>query len=101
MVTANGDTFIKTAVLHTTASKGTSCFTKETLKLKEIKSIVILNTMFFLLHKEIRCKECRKGIGSKCERGLAVTKTKCEKSGDTGGTLYIFFNNITPWSVLD
>lgn len=105
MATGNGDTFIKTAVLQTTASKGTSCFTKQTLKLREVKSIVILNMVsfhvFFFLHKEIRCEERRKGIGSKCERGLAVTKTKCEKSGDTGGPLYIYLTTLLRGSVLD
>lgn len=52
MVT-NKNTIIKTAVLQTMASKGTSCFTKQRLKLRESKSRVKLNTLIsrFLIKK--------------------------------------------------
>ena len=56
---------------------------------------------FFFSSYRNQIKECRKGTGSKCERGLAETKTKCEKSGDTGGHLYIYLTTLLRGSVLD
>lgn len=56
---------------------------------------------FFFSSYRNQIKECRKGTGSKCERGLAETKTKCEKSGDTGRHLYIYLTTLLRGSVLD
>lgn len=64
MVT-NKNTIIKTAVLQTTASKGTSCFTKQSLKLRESKSRVILNILIsrFVFLKKSDTRNLGKVLG--------------------------------------
>lgn len=60
----NKNTIIKTAVLQTTVSKGTSCFTKQSLKLRESKSRMILNILFtFFFFKKSDTRNLGKVLG--------------------------------------